>query len=121
MDYNFWQNYFKLIIWYGFSSEITMPINEATSGGLFQFPLQLFSFVYTLVLTELIQSTESKSGIFWSFIIFIGTTIFGTFIAILMKPPPMDRNETMRTEASKSFELAHIDEIEYCEKKWYKW
>ena len=33
-----------------------------------------------------------------------------------MKPPPKDRNETMRSEASKSFEAAHIDEIEYWEK-----
>ena len=43
-----------LIVWYGFSSEITMPINEATSGGLFQLPLQYFSFGFTNLWTEII-------------------------------------------------------------------
>lgn len=107
-----------LIVGYAYCSEITFPINEATAGGLFQFPLQVFGFVMTIVCPAIINKWEdSNQGVFWSFILLIICTALGTFSAAIMKPIPKHRNQSIKDEATKSFEASFKEkEDQYIEK-----
>lgn len=81
-----------LIVGYSYCSEITFPINEATSGGLFQLPLQYFGLLVTVLLTELINLwKDSNQGVHWSILALCIFTLIGTIAAAIMKPIPKHR------------------------------
>jgi len=96
--------YPPLILGYAYCSELTFPINEATSGGLFQVPFEIFGFFATIACTEIVHRMKGDQGVLWTIISMIACSVIGTISAMLIKPIPVERNNSIRSVASKEYE-----------------
>jgi MFS family permease len=86
---------------YAYCSAITYPVNEATAGGLFQFPLNCFGFIMTIVCTAIINHwKDTNDGVFWSFVILVILSAIGTVSAAVMKPIPKDHDASIKLKES---------------------
>jgi MFS family permease len=75
----------SLVVSFDYWSKVTFPLNEATVGGLFQFPAQVVGFIWTIIWTEFVNRWKSNQGITWCFVFLIGWNLIGTIGALLVK------------------------------------
>ena len=79
---------------FGFSSEITFPIKEATASGLFILGSQALGFGTTNIWTVVMNSFDDSKGEIIAFAILIFINVIGTLSAISMKQYKSIRNIT---------------------------
>lgn len=103
---------------FAYNSEITFPIKEATASGLFILGSQFIGFGLTNLISILIDELGTKA-----IFILVGTTLIGTISAIIMKPIPKARNNTLRKRAASTYQdslLAEEESIDMHEAHWVK-